>query len=461
MSAIEAEADVVSVEAFGYKQELKRSLSLFDLLVYGLIFISPTAPIVVFGIVYNASKGMVPLVYVIGLVAMVFTAWSYMAMSRAFPVAGSVYAYAGRSIGAFAGFIAGWAMLLDYLLLPTLTFVVCAIAMNTMIPGIPGWAWVVGLLAFATVINYLGIEVTARINAVLLVLQLIVLAAFVGAGVWAVMRHAGGASFTIAPFYNPAALTPSLIFSALSLAVLSFLGFDAISTMSEESKHGAGAVGRATILSLCLSAALFVLQTYIAALFGLGKTSFAPGEQTDAAFYNIAALIGGAPLKFIVAVPGIMFGAIAGSLVAQASTARLMFSMARDGKLPRFLAHVHPERKVPENAIFLVAAITLVLGIGLVDKLELLTSMVSFGALLGFLLLHISVAMHFVVREKSRDWLRYLVSPIIGFAIIAYVLWNAEANAKIAGLCWLAVGCAVYAVLKLLHKEPQAGSLPP
>ena len=163
------------------------------------------------------------------------------------------------------------------------------------------------------------------------------------------------------------------------------------------------------------------------------RPSFAPGDQTDAAFYNIAAMIGGMPLKFTVAVPGILFGAVAGALVAQASTARLLFSMARDGKLPRFLAHVHPERKVPENAIFLVAAITLVLGLALVDKLELLTSMVSFGALLGFLLLHVSVVMHFVVREKSRDWLRHLLSPLVGFAIVAYVLWNAEANAKIAG----------------------------
>ncbi len=453
-------SDPQSLEAFGYKQELKRSLTLFDLLVYGLIFISPTAPIAVFGIVYNASKGMVPLVYVIGLVAMVFTAFSYMAMSRAFPIAGSVYSYAGRSIGAFAGFIAGWAMLLDYLLLPTLTYVVCAIAMKTMIPGIPGWGWVVGLLALSTVVNYLGIEVTARVNAVLLVLQLLVLVIFVGAGVWALMHHVGGVQVTLLPFYNPAVLTPTLVFSALSLAVLSFLGFDAISTMSEESKHGAGAIGRATILSLCLSAALFVAQTYVAALFGMGKTSFAPGDQTDAAFYNIAAMIGGMPLKFTAAVPGILFGAVAGALVAQASTARLLFSMARDGKLPRFLAHVHPERKVPENAIFLVAAITLVLGLALVDKLELLTSMVSFGALLGFLLLNVSVVMHFVVREKSRDWLRYLLSPLAGFAIVAYVLWNAEANAKIAGLSWLAVGCAIYIALRFLHKEPQAGSLP-
>jgi amino acid transporter len=383
---------------------------------------------------------------------MVFTALSYMEMSRAFPVAGSVYAYAGRSIGALAGFVAGWAMLLDYLLLPTLTYVVCAIAMKTMIPAIPSWGWVVGLLALATVVNYLGIEVTARVNAILLVLQLVVLTIFTCAGVWALMHHLGGARVTLLPFYNPAVLTPALIFSALSLAVLSFLGFDAISTMSEESRHGAGAVGRATILSLCLSAALFVVQTYVAALFASGRASFPAGDQTDAAFYTIAAMIGGSPLKVIVAVPGIVFGAVACALAAQASTARLIFSMARDGKLPRYLAHVHAERKVPENAIFLVAAITLFLGVALVGKLELLTSMVSFGALLGFLLLHISVVMHFVWREKSRNWLRHLLLPAIGFTIIAYVLWNAEANAKIAGSCWLAAGLVYYGALRVLRR---------
>ena len=129
----------IGVEAFGYKQELKRSLSLFDLLVYGLVFIVPIAPFAVFGIVFNASKGMVPLIYLVGLVAMLFTALSYRAMSRAFPVAGSVYTYAARSIGPDAGFIAGWAILLDYLLIPTLTYVVCAIALVPIMPsmGLP------------------------------------------------------------------------------------------------------------------------------------------------------------------------------------------------------------------------------------------------------------------------------------------------------------------------------------
>ncbi len=446
------ETEAAGVEAFGYKQELKRSLSLFDLLVYGLVFIVPGAPIAVFGIVFNASKGMVPLVYFIGLIAMVFTALSYMTMSRAFPVAGSVYTYAARSIGELAGFIAGWAMLLDYLLLPTLTYVVCAIAMHATWPVVPEPVWVVSLIAVSTIVNYFGIEATARTNFVLLALQLVLLVVFMGLGVRALAHGTGGAHLALAPVFDPTVLTPGLIFGALSLAVLSFLGFDAISTLSEEARGGAPAIGRATILSLCVSAVLFMAQTYLASLFVLGRTQFAPGAATNEAFYNVAALIGGYWLKFAITVPGVLIGGIAGALSAQAATARLLYSMARDGKLPRALAHVHPIRKVPERAVFLVAAVTLVLGTLMLDKLELLTSMVSFGALIGFLLLHVSVLVWFA-RGSNRDWLRHVAVPFAGFAIIAYVLWNAEANAKTAGLSWLAAGLLYYAVLRMLGRR--------
>jgi amino acid transporter len=442
----------VSLESFGYRQELKRTLSLFDLLVYGLVFIVPGAPIAVLGIVFNASKGMVPLVYLIGLVAMLFTALSYMEMSRAFPVAGSVYAYAARSLGPTIGFFAGWAILLDYLLLPTLIYVVCAIAIHALLPGVPQPVWVVSILVLCTIINYFGIETTARTNVVLLVLQLIILALFFVEGLFALGHHAGGAHFSFAPLYNPALVSPQLIFGALSLAVLSFLGFDAISTLSEESRGGSRAIAQATILSLCVSALLFVLQTWLACLFVLGRTSFAPGEATNAAFYDISQTIGGAWLKFVVAGPAIVLGGVAGALAAQAATSRILFGMARDGKLPRFLAHVHPKRQVPVRAILLVAAITLVLGLALVDRLELLTSMVSFGALIGFLLLHVSVIAHFAWRKRSPRWLAHLVSPAIGFAIIAYVLWNAEANAKIAGGLWLVAGAMLFVVLRLLRR---------
>lgn len=437
------EAQTLALESFGYRQELKRSLSLFDLVVYGLVFIVPIAPMAVFGFVFNASRGMVPLIYVLGLVAMVFTALSYMAMAKAFPVAGSVFTYATKSLGPTIGFFAGWGILLDYLLMPTVNYVACAIAMHAALPEIPKAFWVVSLLGIATIVNYYGIETTARANTLMLIVSLFILLIFFLVGGIAVVHHTAGAHLSFAPFYNPKDFSPSLLFGALSLAVLSFLGFDAISTLSEESRGGAHAVAHATMLSLCIAATLFVVQTWLACLFVLGRSHFAPGTASEEAIYGVARTIGGFPLEFLLTVPGVLFSGIASALTAQAATARLLFSMARDGRLPRTLAHVHGLRKVPERAIFVVGAITLVLSLALLDQLELLTSMVSFGALLGFLLLHLSVMVHFIGRRQSRDWLNHLVVPAIGLAIIGYVLWNAETNAKIAGAGWLVLGAGV------------------
>jgi amino acid transporter len=445
---------VIDIEVFGYKQELKRTLSLFDLLVYGLVFIVPVAPFAVFGIVFNASKGMVPLIYVVGLVAMLFTALSYRAMSHAFPIAGSVYTYAARSIGPSAGFIAGWAILLDYILIPTLTYIACAIALETVIPGVPKVVWVVLLLGFSTVINYLGIEATARVNVLMLVLQLIVLAILMGVAAVALTHGVSGAHLSWKPFYNPGVISPALIFGALSLAVLSFLGFDAISTLSEESKGGALAIGRATILSLCLAAILFVGQTYLMSLFVLDRTSFPPGDATNAAMYNIALTIGGKWIQLMVTVLGVLFSGIAGAMTAQAATARLLYSMARDGKLPRVLAYVNPERKVPERAVFLVAVVTLVLGVLMLDQFEFLASLVSFGALVGFFMLHLSVMAYFLWHQKSRDLFRHLLLPLIGLLVIGYVLINAQKNALICGGIWLAVGIVFLIGLRIAGRSP-------
>jgi amino acid transporter len=440
------------VAAFGYKQELKRSLGLVDLLAYGLVFITPIAPVSVFGFVFNASHGMVPLVYVIGLVAMIFVALSYMAMAEAFPVAGSVYAYAARSLGPVVGFFAGWALLLDYILIPALSYVGSAIAIASVFPDISKPLCVIVMIVIATVVNALGIETTVRTSFVLLAFQLVILVLFAIFGLHALAGHLGGAHFSFAPFDNPAELSPALVFGALSLAVLSFLGFDAVSTLSEESRHGSGAIGRATLLALCLSAALFVAQTWLASLFVLGRTSLPPGDPTNQAFYDIAGLAGGPAFKFLLAIPGAFLSYLAGAITAQAATARLLFSMARDGELPRVLAHVDPNRKVPERAVYLIAAVTLVTGLMMVDRLELLTSMVSFGALLGFLLLQVSVIAHFMWRKKSRNWPRYLIAPGIGFLIIGYVLVNAEPAAKIAGAIWMIAGVVMFVVLKRLRR---------
>ncbi|NAZ82652.1 amino acid permease [Kineococcus sp. R8] len=440
---------------FGYQQELKRGLSLKHLLVYGLVFMVPIAPFSIFGGVFDASHGMVPLTYLIGFVAMIFTAVSYQQMSRAFPIAGSVYSYAGRGISPSVGFLAGWAILLDYLLIPTLLYVIGANAMANVFPSVPQPVWIVAFVLVNTVVNLRGIETTAKANNVFLVGQLVVLGVFVGFAAWAIGRGVNGASWTTLPFYDPAEFSAPLVFTALSVAVLSFLGFDAISTLSEETVGGNRVVGRATVLALCIVAALFVLQTYLAALLQPGITEFPTQEASNNAFYDIGLLIAGPWLQVVIALAVAIGSAVANSLVAQSATSRLLFSMARDGKLPGFLKTIHPVTRVPQRAILLVAGLSLVLGLFFVGQINLLASLCNFGALTAFLLLHVSVVVHHVVRSRQPRWGVHLVVPVVGFAIIAYVLVNADVHAKVGGLVWLAVGLVVVLVFKATGRSTE------
>jgi amino acid transporter len=451
-STVDHEANLAD---FGYGEQLRRSLSLVDLLVYGLVFIVPIAPFAIFGVVFNAARGMVPLTYVVGLVAMVFTALSYREMSGAFPVAGSVYAYAGRGLHPSAGFLAGWAILLDYLLVPTLCYVAGAAAMHSVVPQIPQGVWVVAFVALNTTVNLFGIETTARVSKVFLIGELIVLLLFVVFGVIAVVRGINGAHWSLAPFYNPRVFHIGLIFSALSVAVLSFLGFDAISTLAEEAKGGVRVVGRATMIALVIAAALFILQTYIAALLVPGRTEFVGETATNEAFYTIAGLVGGGWFKALIALSLTLSAAVANAIVAQAATSRLLFAMARDRQLPRFLAHVHPTRQVPERALLLVSGVSLNLGLFFVGQVGLLSSLVNFGALFSFLMLHVAVVAYFVIRKRARTFGLHLVSPVIGFVIIAYVLVNADVHAKVGGLVWLAIGVGILIGLRLAGRSTE------
>lgn len=211
-----------SLENFGYKQELKRSLSFWDLIIYGLIFMVPIAPFGIYGDVVTTSKGMVALAYLIGMVGMIFTALSYARMSEAFPIAGSVYAYAGKGINQYVGFVAGWAILLDYILIPALLYVVSAQALTGMVPSIPSWVWLVLFILINTLVNYFGIEFTAKANNIILVFELIVLVIFIVVGVFAIANHVNGAQFSFKPLYDPKYFSMHVVMSAVSIAVLSF-----------------------------------------------------------------------------------------------------------------------------------------------------------------------------------------------------------------------------------------------
>src|SRR6478609_5773394 len=352
------------IEKYGYQQELHRSLSFADLLVYGLVFMVPIAPFGIFGSVFQGSGGMVALAYAIGMVAMMFTALSYAQMSQAFPMAGSVYTYAGRGIAAPVGFLSGWMILLDYVLVPGLLYLIAAIAMNSLVPSIPVWIWLIGFVLLNTVVNYMGIEMTARVNKIMLVGELVVLAIFIVIGIIA-LAQGKGRGFDFTPVYNADTFSLSLVLGAVSIAVLSFLGFDGISMLAEENKESAKAIGRSMVAALLLAGTLFIVQTWVASLLVPNPEALiSKGDPAGTAFYDAADVAGGgAWLGNLTALATAIAWGFANSLVAQAATSRLLYAMARDRQLPSFLAKVHPRHKVPVNATLLVAAISLVLGL--------------------------------------------------------------------------------------------------
>lgn len=460
MSSPQPEAP--GVERFGYTQELRRSLGFADLLIYGLIFMVPIAPFGIFGSVFQTSGGMVALAYVIGMVAMAFTALSYAQMARAFPMAGSVYTYAGRGIAAPVGFLAGWVILLDYVLVPALLYLVASAAMTSFVPAVPIWVWLIGFILLNTVVNYLGIEMTARMNKIMLVAELIVLVIFLIVGAVALAQGKGHGD-ALSPLFDSSTFSWPLAFGAVSVAVLSFLGFDGISMLAEESRVDTRRLGRSMVFALALAGALFVVQTWVAALLAPNRAELlSKGDPAGTAFYDTAEYAGGHWLSVLTAVATAVAWGFANSLVAQAATSRLLFAMARDRQLPRFLGKVHPKHKVPVNATFLVAGVSLVLGLYMSsrdDGITLLGTLVNFGAMTAFLALHVSVVVHYVVRNRSRDWWRHLVAPVIGFLILLYVVINANIAAQVLGFVWLAIGVVILVGSVLMGRRPTLSAI--
>jgi amino acid transporter len=331
---------------------------------------------------------------------------------------------------------------LDYLLAPALIYIAAAVAVGSLVPQVPLWLWGIVLLIGNTAINLRGIQSVARANDVIMLMQVAVLLLFFIMGTTAAVKGVGGAHLAVSPFFKGGQVSLGLVAGAVSLGVLNYMGFDAISTLAEEAKGGAAAVGTATMVCLLLTGILFVAESYLASLFVLGRGAFPPGMPTYAAFYDIAHMIGGWFLKSATSMAGLFVSCIAAALAAQAAISRLLFSMARDGKMPSALAHVSAKSQIPDRATILVAIITAALILVFSSRLTLLVSIVSFGALVGFLFLHVSVVAHFFWRKGSRRWLAHLVSPAIGFAIIAYVIANMSVRAKIVGGCWFALGAA-------------------
>ena len=440
-----------TLESMGYKQELRRTLSTTDLVVYGLIFMVPIAPFGIYGAVMSISEGMVVLAYLIGMVGMIFTALSYWRMSEEFPISGSVYGYATHAIGKGVGFVSGWAILLDYILVPALLYVVAAVALGSIMPAVPFWVWIVGFVAFNTIINVVGIQFTARLNWVMLIFEVIVFLVFSVAAIMYISNNPD-VSFTIDPIFNGDNFSMSLVLSAVSVCVLSFLGFDGISTLAEESKGGPASVGKASIWALIIVGFFFVIQTYLAACVvpWEGIETFA---DIDSAFYEVAHTAGGAGVMWICALATGLAWGIADCLVAQAAISRILYSMARDGFLPKALAKVHPRFQTPHVSTIFVAIISLVITLGFTQGIQDLAELINFGALSAFIILNFTVIYYFIYKKKSKRYFIHLVLPLMGFIVIAIVWASLSPSAMKLVAIWVIVGIILYNIITRVMKK--------
>ena len=430
--------------------KLKRSLRYWDLVLYGLAYIAPFAPLSTLGFVWNESNGLIVLAYVLGAVCMYFTAQSYATMTETLPTAGSVYGFARHSLGAFAGFIAGWMILLDYLLIPAFVYVLIAVALETLLPGFDRGVWIVLLVTMTTAVNWFGITVTSRANFVSVALQVIILGGFLVLGVMALYAGKGNGGLTLKPVFDAATFNAGKIFSATSICIMSFLGFDAVSTLAEEVEGGdRRVVGRAIIAVLVLSAVFFVAVTWV-----LGN--LLPGiaiKDQAAAVYELAAWATGPWTAVVLAWAYAGIVGLSNALPMQVGVARVVFAMGRDRQLPRVLARVHPRYHTPYVGMLVTAALSLAVALYMKNQLDDLASIVNFGALSGFLFLHISVLAYFGVQRRSAAWIRHWLVPVCGIVVVLAVFSGMSALAVKVGSAWLLVGLVYGLVLKSKHRE--------
>ena len=411
---------------------LKRALGVPSLTLFGLVYMVPLTVFTTYGIVTQVSGGRVALSYVFTLAAMILTARSYARMAAAYPVAGSAYAYTQKTFGAPIGFLAGWSLLLDYLFLPMLNYLVIGLYLNAAVPSIPQWAVVLVTIAIVTVLNIVGIVSVARANTLIIAVQTIFIVVFFVMSFVAISGM--GKVDVMAPFTGDGT-APGLgaVLAGAAILCLSFLGFDAVSTLSEEATDAKRDVPRAIMLATIICGVIFILLSVVSGLV-FPSNAFA---DVDTGSTDVMLAAGGQFLN-IFFTAAYVAGALGSALTSQASVARILYAMGRDGILPRkVFGHVSLKFSTPTWAIVVVSVISL---LAIVIPLAILASVVSFGALVAFSVVNLSVLKHYFIDEEDKNVLNNLVLPLIGFALTVWLWTSLSWDALRIGLIWLAVG---------------------
>ncbi len=425
-----------NIEKFGYKQELKRELSTFDLVTFGLIYLGPLGSLVMYGIITTNSQGQPILSCLTAFIAVIFTCYSYSQMVKVYPMAGAAYTYTSRTMGSKAGFIFGWALILDYFFVPMLILTITSMYASRQFGIMPFWGYLAVYLILISAINILGSKVMSKTNAIFIALMYLVVFLFLFLGI----------RYLIVNQIQVDLLKPIIDFDNFNLMAVSagaiimivqYLGFDAITVMAEDStEKTVKNIGKALFICATFYTVILLLIFYVGELIMPDYTLF---EAPNTAMIELGNLIGGTTYTTI-AVTLKVITVIAAGVVAQASASRLLYGMGRDGVLARSLfGKINVRFKTPVRTIIFMSVITF-MG-GLFISVGTLSEVVSFGALIAFLGVNASVIIHFHIINKKGKW-HHIVFPLLGIIVTGYVLVGMSPVAKIMGLSWIAIGIA-------------------
>ncbi|HUX94276.1 MAG TPA: APC family permease [Bacteroidales bacterium] len=413
---------------------LKRVLGLSSLVLYGIILIQPTAPMPLFGAAATLAKGHVVTTIIIGMIGMMFTAISYGRMANVYPSAGSAYAYVSREIHPSVGYFIGWGMIFDYIMNPIICVIWISKAAMNMIPEIPFPVYAVAFTLLFTGMNLRGIESSSRTNAVIAAGLGVVIILFLGAAARYLFIHPpDGISEWTRPFYDPQTFSFNAMSAGASLAVLTYIGFDGISTLSEEVKNPRRNILLASVLVCIITGTLASIQVYTAQMVWPGSTF----PDQDTAFVYIAGRAGGQWLFHTVNF-ALLIATIGSGSGAHLGAGRLLYGMGRDNAIPKkFFSYINPKTRIPSNNIILVGGIVLI-GAFLVTY-SLGAQLLNFGALIAFMGVNASSFVHYFLGSKKKTFWSFMV-PVLGFSICLYLWFSLGGSAKIVGMIWLSIG---------------------
>jgi len=413
---------------------LKRVLGLSSLVLYGIILIQPTAPMPLFGAAATLAKGHVVTTILIGMVAMMFTAISYGRMANAYPSAGSAYTYVSREIHPALGYFVGWGMIFDYIMNPIICVIWISKASMNLIPEIPFAVYAVLFAALFTGMNLRGIESSSRTNSfIATALGVVIILFLISAVRYLLINPPASAAEWTRPFYNPDTFSFRAVSTGASLAVLTYIGFDGISTLSEEVHNPRRNILLATVIVCVITGILASIQVFFAQMVWPG-TNF---PDQDTAFVHIAGKAGGLWLFHVVNL-ALLVATIGSGSGAHLGASRLLYGMGRDNAIPKkFFAAINPRTHVPSNNIILVGVIVLAGAFLLTYPLG--AQLLNFGALIAFMGVNASSFALYFVRNERKTFTNFIV-PVLGFTVCLYLFLSLGIKAKIAGLCWLIAG---------------------